>query len=331
MTATELISDEEALQALADEWWALWHRCPAAHPFQSPAWLIPWWRAFRPGRLASVALRERGRLVALAPLYLEDGPLGRRLLPIGIGITDYLDLLVDPSSEAARSNLITEIVQALVPDWERLELEELAPGAAALDLSGSRRCEELAGPQSAAPVLVLSPDCDLAEVPAGKRRKLRMSENRVRRRRGEVRRLDGGQTDEFLRHLVRLHGARWSTRGEEGVLGSPQVQRFHELALPLLDQRDLARIFVLEIEGRVAGAHYGLHRGERSYAYLGGFDPDFAFESPGTALLGHALREAAREGAREFHFLRGQERYKYEWGAVDRWTWRRSFVRRPHV
>ena len=36
------------------------------------------------------------------------------------------------------------------------------------------------------------------------------------------------------------------------------------------------------------------------------------------------LLSAVREGAREFDFLRGQESYKYEWGAVDkpayRWT-----------
>jgi hypothetical protein len=41
----------------------------------------------------------------------------------------------------------------------------------------------------------------------------------------------------------------------------------------------------------------------------------------------HAIEQALREGAREFHFLRGQEAYKYGWGAVDRWNQRRSFRR----
>jgi CelD/BcsL family acetyltransferase involved in cellulose biosynthesis len=40
--------------------------------------------------------------------------------------------------------------------------------------------------------------------------------------------------------------------------------------------------------------------------------------SPGTQIVAHAIEEAVREGAEEFHFLRGGEAYKYAWGAVDR-------------
>ena len=42
---------------------------------------------------------------------------------------------------------------------------------------------------------------------------------------------------------------------------------------------------------------------------------------------GRAIEAARQDGAREFHFLRGQEVYKYEWGAVDRRNRRRSFLR----
>jgi CelD/BcsL family acetyltransferase involved in cellulose biosynthesis len=89
------------------------------------------------------------------------------------------------------------------------------------------------------------------------------------------------------------------------------------------------RFYVLHLAGTVAAIYYGFIHGDRAYAYLGGFDPAFAFESPGTVLLDHAIREAAREGAREFHFLRGREAYKYQWGAADRWNSYRSF-RRTH-
>jgi CelD/BcsL family acetyltransferase involved in cellulose biosynthesis len=99
------------------------------------------------------------------------------------------------------------------------------------------------------------------------------------------------------------------------------------LALPELAAAGLARLFTLSIEGRVVGAYYGLQHGGRAYAYLGGFDPDYAFESPGTMLIGHAIAGAAASGATAFDFLRGQEPYKYEWGAVDAWSHRRSFRR----
>ena len=69
------------------------------------------------------------------------------------------------------------------------------------------------------------------------------------------------------------------------------------------------------------------YRPDSDFFYLSGFDPGFAFESPGTILLAHMIEEAAREGRSEVHFLRGGEAYKYAWGGVDRMNAGRSFVR----
>ncbi len=88
----------------------------------------------------------------------------------------------------------------------------------------------------------------------------------------------------------------------------------------------LLRFWTLTIHGTVAGAYYGFARASAAYAYLGGFDPEFAYESPGTLLVGAAIEAAWRDGAGQFHFLRGQEPYKYEWGARDLWTRRRLTV-----
>src|SRR3954449_11722497 len=94
--ATGVVREIAALEQLAPEWEALWRRTPSATPFQSPAWLIPWWHAFAPGALFVITVRQAGRLIGLAPFYIEHGDLGRRVLPIGISISDYLDVLLDP-------------------------------------------------------------------------------------------------------------------------------------------------------------------------------------------------------------------------------------------
>jgi CelD/BcsL family acetyltransferase involved in cellulose biosynthesis len=39
-------------------------------------------------------------------------------------------------------------------------------------------------------------------------------------------------------------------------------------------------------------------------------------------MIGHAIEQAVIEEATEFSFLRGREKYKYQWGAVDRWNTR---------
>ena len=323
------IADVEALASLADEWWDLWSRSAAATPFQAPAWLLPWWDSFAPGDLSVVALRQHGRLVALAPLYLETGALGRRLLPIGISLSDYTDVLIDDAAPDIRHVLLACIADH-VASWESCELGELAPDADGLRLACPSGCEASDEPASACPVLLLPDSVEglRRTFSLRKRRSLRMARNRAQRR-GAVEIVSGNAANwsAMLDALIRLHRTRWNSRDEPGVLADPRVCRFHRASVPQMMRAHLARFYALSIAGEIAGIYYGFaHRG-RAYAYLSGFDPAYAFESPGTILLGHAIEQAVRAGAREVHFLRGQEAYKYGWGAVDRWN-RRRVIRR---
>ncbi len=267
-------------------------------------------------------------LAALAPLYLEQA--SRRLLPLGIGISDDLDALAETGREAEAG---AAILQALTrrDDWDELSLEELAPGAAALLWPTPEAWSAEVAVQSLCPVLGWDPaTADMAGlVPARKLRKLRMARHRSARR-GAVVELAGKATaSDHLECLFRLHAARWASRGEPGVLADASVQAFHRDAVPRLAARGLLHATLLRIEGRVAGVFHGLRRGQAIYAYLGGLDPAFGFESPGTVLMGHALDELMRGGAGTLNLLRGQEPYKYEWGAVDRPNLRRVLRRVP--
>src|SRR3954467_15512934 len=115
-----MVRDLATLRGVADEWRELWKACPTATPFQSPEWLLPWWSAFEPGELLTVVCRADGRLVGLAPLYMEDGALGRRVLPLSIGISDYLDVLAVPDYADAVLAAMAGAMQD-VPGWHEWE------------------------------------------------------------------------------------------------------------------------------------------------------------------------------------------------------------------
>ena len=99
--AVDVITNEGALAALRPEWDALWRETPCATPFQSTAWLLSWWRQFGTGRPRVAVLRGDGRLVGLLPLYILDEGSERKLLPLGAGITDYFDALLEPDCRRA--------------------------------------------------------------------------------------------------------------------------------------------------------------------------------------------------------------------------------------
>lgn len=301
-------------------WRRLWALCPDATPFQAPAWLLPWWDAFGPGELATLAVWEGPELAALCPLYRENGDEGPRLLPLGIGISDVCGGLVDPAREEAAAALVAAgLLRLGLPVlWA-----DLPQGAWAARLPAPAGWTVETGSGTPSPVIPIDgtalhdgglPDA----VPAGKRRKVRMAGHRVERRGGAIARpLDAIGTEPFLEVLEDLHARRWQQRGEAGVLQDGRVRAFHRRALPRLLANGLADAEVIEIEGRPAAAYYGLRDGDTSYAYLGGIDPDFERESPGTLVMARALARATARGARRFNLLRGQEAYKYAWGAVD--------------
>ena len=326
---SELLIDMRALRRIEPAWWALWKRVPDATPFASPAWLIPWWEVFAPGRLHAVALWSGDALIGFAPLYVEDGPWGLRLLPLGIGVSDMLDLLLDPDAELAEAAaLFGEALRGC--DAAVWSAEEAPPGAAILALPDPPGWLSTTDDHSPCPAVTLDAAGGLlGAVPAGQRRKWRMARHRADRRGWSVTASDAAGLDDTLHHLFRLHAERWNARGQPGVLDDAAVRCFHLTTAPGLLAAGLLRLDVLRIGGEVAGVYYGLRNGRIAMAYLGGFDPTFAFESPGTLLIGAALEDAEATGAQLFSFLRGREGYKYGWGAVDRLNRRRLFRRAP--
>ncbi|MEA2857910.1 MAG: hypothetical protein QOH98_2231 [Methylobacteriaceae bacterium] len=304
----------EDLQYLSSGWRGLWRRAPAATVFQSPDWLIPWWRHFAPGQLRCIAVWRGDELVACAPLYreVESG----RLFPLGISLSDYLDVLIaDGGGQSACQALQAELARA---DCREICFPAVAPDAAILaiipdELTLSRRPAELA------PELALGPaDNPLINVLAHQRQNLRTAENRARRRGCVVSGVAIEELSGFIPAVMQLHSRRQKYLGRDGLDRDARVLPFFQDAFAALARRGVLRAYSLHCEARLIGGYVGfLHEGRASY-YFGGFDPSFAFESPGTILIGHAMRDAAAEGAHTFDFLRGAEAYKYAWGARDR-------------
>ena len=313
-----VLDTDAALTALAPEWTALWERLAGRPPFTAPAWLLPWWRHFGTGQPRVATLRRNGRLAAVLPLYILDEPGGRKLLPVGAGLSDYQDVLVEPGVDPS---LLLHAVLGRDDGVSVCDLIEVPPGSALHGLMAPPGWAMRWGGGSPCPVLALpgSVEAMADAVPAGQLRKLRMNRHRAERGGGVVRERATAATLSGLQaELIRLHQARWAAAGEPGVLADPAVLALHQDAAPGLLAAGALRLEVLLAGGEVVAAIMTLLAPGRILFYLSGYDAAHAFISPGTLLLGAMLEDAAREGRTEAHFLRGREGYKYAWGAVDR-------------
>jgi CelD/BcsL family acetyltransferase involved in cellulose biosynthesis len=93
-----------------------------------------------------------------------------------------------------------------------------------------------------------------------------------------------------------------------------RMERFFRRAIPALAARGGARVAFLERETGPIASFVTLEWDGTVGLYNSGFHPEHAALSPGLVLLAHVIRDAIARGIQRFDFLRGEERYKYEFG-----------------
>lgn len=146
MLSVQTIAGGAGLRELAIEWGRLWQRCPRATPFQTPEWLLAWWRAFGQGRPWTLAFRDaEGCLVGLAPMYVSETGDTWTLRLLGVGVSDYLDVLVQPGSEAAVVCALLDELERHPSRWDVAEFQQLAPASPLLRDCGLAKLDTQAG------------------------------------------------------------------------------------------------------------------------------------------------------------------------------------------
>jgi CelD/BcsL family acetyltransferase involved in cellulose biosynthesis len=130
-----IVQDEQEFATLEEQWEELYYDSPHATPFQSWAWLYSWWEFYgRDYELRLITVRnDRDVLVGVAPLMLERMAGFGRLLFVGTGLTDHLDVLAREGWEGSISEALARTLRRMT-SWQLVDLQQLRPGAVAWGL-----------------------------------------------------------------------------------------------------------------------------------------------------------------------------------------------------
>ena len=142
-----------------------------------------------------------------------------------------------------------------------------------------------------------------------------------------------------LRRLNTAEGARWysltdplevedamgdflellaMSRHDKAEFLTPQREKFFRALASTLSREGLLSLFFMEIEGsRVASAMTFDYGGSR-LLYNSGYNPAFGYYSVGLLLKALSVKNAIEDGKSYYDFLRGNERYKYHLGGIDK-------------
>lgn len=310
------------------EWESVLSRSVRPSPFLSPSFLLPWAARFTSDGDTGIFRWER-RGEAAGFLFLRRGPdgAGWELLG-GEPVSDSLDAVVAAGCEREFWTAFLERASELLGSGAALRLPNLVEGTPSLsllpELCGRHGLTCRVEETDRSPVLSLPGDFEeyLGRLGNKERHELR---RKLRRASELAPGLDYRVTPgaaELARDLDSFFSLHRAGRKEKGEFMDDRMERFfRDIAGRFLSTGNLRLSFLSAGEADIASA-FQLEWNGSLLLYNSGFEPAFRRISPGLVLLARCIEEAIGRGIREYDFLRGRERYKYDLGGVDRVVYR---------
>jgi CelD/BcsL family acetyltransferase involved in cellulose biosynthesis len=319
-----IYTDVTGFELLAQEWDTLLERAIRAPFFMRYVYQRTWWQYLGNDDLMLITLRtDEGQLVGLAPLYGKMDEAGRRTLSfVGcVDVSDYLDLIVD-------RDYVAEVHQALLnclgsPEmrWDKLYLCSLPHHSVThtnlAETARRRGWRVEVREQDVCPVITLPESWEDYLTAVGKkqrheiRRKMRKIETEAETRWYAI--TAAAEIDRAMDDFIALH--QKSTKDKEGFWNENLVQFFKALARRLASLSWL-RLYFIELNGIQAASMLCFDYNNEFLLYNSGYDPEqFAHLSPGNVLTSYTIQDAIELGRKRYDFLRGDEVYKFRFGA----------------
>ncbi len=264
---------------------------------------------FRQRALRIVVFRQDGELVGILPCFLHHWKGRSQLTLVGSGVSDYLDPVFEKQWVARILELLHTHLKTWA-DWDICDWQDLSADTP-LRALGSILPET---PASAVPIHQPFGSF-LANRPKDLRRNLRRYREKAEATGCLTFQVVETARAELMDALVELHAARWSKEGQSGMIQANRSEAFLREVTDLFGARGCMRFFVLRFGEVIAAIILAWCNQTSLFGYLSAFHPQYEKFGFGSELLARALEYAHDNGYREWNFLRGDEPYKFSWGA----------------
>ena len=322
----------------AQEWNDLVQASISNNPFLRYEYQRVWWEhrgggEWKQADLNLVTAREDGRLIGIAPLFIAeyDGQPAF-LLNGSIEISDYLDLIVRMEDHARfTTGLLDFLASSLTESWRGLDwynLPDSSPTLAALKAESTQRgwnhLEEVYQPT---PRIALNGDFDeyLSRVEKKQRHEIRRKMRRAEESERGVRWFLSDMTDVDA-EIDSFLGLMEQDQGKAGFLHEPMRNQMRAVIRTAHENGWLWLAF-LEADGQRIAAALNFDYNNKLWGYNAGVNRAFMDLSPGWVLLGYVIQWCCENKRTEFDFMRGDEDYKYRFGAINQYVMRVKLTR----
>jgi CelD/BcsL family acetyltransferase involved in cellulose biosynthesis len=304
------------------EWQELLASDPNRHVFATAEWNRVWWRHFGGDKDLFVLVMQRdGATFAIVPLYRKEED-GQSILRFngGIDLTDYLGPICSLDDRDIVAETLVGWLSSTDVEWDEFDAHNmpvpLGFSEFLVNHADRRGFAFKVEEEETTAVLQLPEKWDeyLSHLNPKERHELKRKRRRLGRDHPDarMRSSDEKSLESDLERFIELHRGAEGTKGR--FMGPEIAEFFRGIAADFLPLGWL-RLDVLEIAGRIVAATFGFQLDKTFYLYNSAFDPSLKRLAPGYILVSQLVEDAIDRGLRQFDFLRGPERYKYQFGA----------------
>lgn len=319
------ILDASAFEKLKLEWNPLVHKSVTDSFFLTWEWQSAWWQTLGSGKACIIAFREDdGSLVGIAPMFWEDAEGGGvALSPIGCSVSDYLDVIaLKGCEEQVYSSLLDMLTRSDFPHWDVTDFCNL-PTASPLNtrfksLAESRGMKTDWRVQTVSPIIPLPATWDeyLATLDKKQRHEIRRKLRRIEEVPTRWYVIDRAEDiDAAVADFVALHR---KSSPDKGVFMNEGMAKFFLEFCRRVFPTGALQLSFFEVEGVRAASMLNFVYNNHVLVYNSGYDPEkYGHFSPGIILNALSIQDAINAHRDVFDFLRGDEEYKYRFGATN--------------
>ena len=312
-----------------EEWDALLRKNCTNVPFLRHGYLSSWWQYKGGGewpdaQLQIISVRKDGQLIGIAPFFSATHDGRKKLLLLGsIEISDYLDFIHDPKYSAEFFELLFDYLATAPFNDIRDLLFYNVPEHALTRAYVEKECQKQNWAVKAeqayhTPIIQLAEDWDtyLAGIDKKQRHEIRRKMRRADEDPQEIRWYIVEEPDKLDAEIDAFFDLMILDDEKKNFLTDAMREQMRSIIRWAFNENILQLSF-MTIAGNKAAAYLCFDFQERIWVYNSGFDPQYREFSPGWVMLGYLIQHAIETGKKSFDFMRGDEDYKYRFGAAD--------------
>jgi len=317
---------------LATAWDELLQQSITNVPFLLYEHLEIWWKTRGGGewgaedRLAIVSAWEGKELIGLAPWFIHSEQGKRILMLLGSKeICDYLDVIVKPENLRPFVGQLTIFITSPdFPGWDQIVFHNLIESSPTIDIlkeaAESRGWQFSRERSKQSPIIQLPGDWNAYLLSIDKKQRHEIHRKMHRAEENTLLRWyfveDGNTINAAANDFIGL----MAKDPKKSSFLNPLMKEHMQLILNWAFTAGILQLSFLEIQKQKAAGYFCFNYENKILVYNSGYDPDFSEYSPGWVLLGYLLQWANENRFSEFDFMRGNEDYKYRFGARDRFV-----------